>query len=242
MRRIRIMKNVLKVLFCGAVLVFAQNVQAQEETTPVQLPDGIKVVQIGDQQPGIQGGIIYDNTMDTGFYFPPPAGAVPVEIADDVILPDPSMGAGLAHINSFVFNYATATQDVSDCTVGFYTLDAGDAGPDYTAPLAVLTLSGLPGSTDGSVVVFSVTVDLAGQGLDFDFPGTTLTDGTAIGWNGYTFSNVGFGLLTATGGGSHDLFFANVDLNSPYEPLRGFWFFGGSPEASFHIQLLGVIN
>jgi hypothetical protein len=79
------MRNVLKIV-CGIAclggLLLGQSAQAQiGVATPVQYQ--AKLIQIGDV-PAIQGGIVYDNTTDSGFYFPPPAGSVPVTVADDV--------------------------------------------------------------------------------------------------------------------------------------------------------------
>jgi hypothetical protein len=60
-------------------------------------------------------------------------------------------------------------------------------------------------------------------------------------WIGFEYQQVGAGPLLATGAGSRDVFFSNRDLlNPPYNPGRFFYYFGGNPEASFHIQVFGT--
>ncbi|HEV3202924.1 MAG TPA: hypothetical protein VGY77_01005 [Gemmataceae bacterium] len=233
----------LKNLCCLAILILAQSVNAQDEINPVRLPDGIKIIGIGDQEPGIQGDIIYDNTTLTGFWLPPPAGAFPIEIADDVILPDPSLGT--AHVNGFKFSYNQPNTASFDSVVNFYgALDPdGSDGPDQSSAVASFLLPGLPGGG-----IYTVTVDLAVGHADFDWPASTASDATSLNWVGFTFSDsgIGAGLLTATGGGSHDIFWSNRDLNPPYDSGGGngyFWFFTGHfPEASFYMRILGYVN
>ncbi|HEV3202926.1 MAG TPA: hypothetical protein VGY77_01015 [Gemmataceae bacterium] len=240
------MKKILRVFGCGAVLVFVQNLYAQDELNPVKLPDGIKVVRIGDQPTGPPPPPIYNNTADTGHYFAPDPEAVPVEIADDVILPDPSVGT--AHVNGFEFRYYQPDPPSFDCVVNFYgalvSSDplAPDDRPDQTSAVASFTLTGLPGGG-----IFVIDVDLAGQGTDFDWPASTSSDGCFLNWMGFTFSvnGTGAGLTTATGGGSHDFIWSNKDLRPPYGTGDGNGFissFGGTPEASFHIKIFGIVN
>jgi hypothetical protein len=214
----------------------------------VELPKNIPLVAVGDQPPGIQGGVIYDNTTDTNYYFPPPAGANPIVIADDVILPNPA--AGTAHVNSFTFGYATNNVTPSDVTIIFYGGLINDPNaperPDQNNIAAAFTVQGLPASPDGNQVSFEMTVDLAGQALDFDWPASRAGDGTNINWLGFSFTENGYGLLTATGGGSHDKFWSDKRLMPPFDAGDGLgflWFFTDhTPEASFHIQIVGSVN
>jgi hypothetical protein len=246
------MKKLVKALCCSVVLVLAENVQSQDEITPVKLAGGIKIVRIGDQQPGIQGGIIYDNTTDTSAYLPiRDAGSLPLEYADDVILPDPSVGT--AHVNGFSFGYYENGSNPFDLTINFYgallstdPLNPDDR-PDQTSAVASLLLQGLPGDPMSS---FLITVDLAGQGFDFDWPASVASDGSSINWMAFDFPTAGIsgpGLLTATGGGSHDFFWSNKNFDPPYDTGMGGGgylqdFRGHSPEASFHIQITGTVN
>lgn len=215
---------------------WGQFARAGEQTL---VPQEIKVDLVPIGIPPTDGGIIYDNT-DTGtssFYYAPPAGAVPVELADDV------PQGGIFHINSFIFGYATTNTARHEVLVNFYgDLDANDC-PTGT-PVQSLDITGLPGSSDGTVAGFAINVDLVGQGLDFDWLSSFSSTGIAENFIGFTYLQSGAGPVSATGGGSQDLFWSGKDLRSPYESGCFFWNFGGppNPEGSFYIRISGTVQ
>jgi hypothetical protein len=226
------MKGLLKLAWCATALVVAQNALAQaQQVTPTVLT--VKSVNIRGTRTLAPVDFFYDNTMDTGFYFPPPSGAVPVEVADDIPF------KGTHHVSTLVFAYATDQMGDQEVLVNFYGALMPDTGPAQP-PVASLDLTGLPGSPDGTLVVNEVTFDLLGAGMDFDWTASVNDSGYSFNWLGFTFQQNGAGLLTATGGGSMDVFWTNKDLNSPYGGGSFFWFFSGhNPEASFHIKVGG---
>lgn len=182
------------------------------------------------------GSALYDNTTDTGYYFPPPAGAVPCEVADDVPY------TGTWHVTYFAFGYVTDQTGDQEVIVNFYGALGSDDRPAGT-PVQSLDLTGLPGGPDGSLQAWDILVDLVDYGEDFDWTNSTSGDGTYhFNWVSFTFQQQGAGLLTATGGSSMDLFWTGTDLRSPYGSGSFFWNFGGTPEGSFHIQIFGTTN
>lgn len=226
-------KNLFLALGCVAGLFLAQCAQAQVGVvTPVAVsgtptPIGDTIV--------TEGGIFYDNTTPSGFYFAPPAGANPVIVSDDM------HWTGAYHVNAFQFGYASNVPGaaVIDIDIIFYgALD--DMACPTGDPVAAFSFTGLPGVDDQGNNAYTVDVDLAGQGLDFDYTGSTLPDGTPLTWWGLLPHTNGAGPILASGGGSADIFESNKDLNT-FADGCFFYFFGGppNPEGSFHMQLTG---
>jgi len=230
-------RNLLTALGCVAALALAQAAQADVGTVTPQVLKADPIY-LGDV--GTPGGVVYDNTNDgpPTYYFAPNAAAVPVELADDVPY------TGTIHVNSFMFGYATTNTAAHECVITFYGAIAGDDGPDTTSAVASFDFTGLMGSTTGTPQGYIYTVDLAGQGYDFDWPNSTDSTGINENWMSFIYMQSGAGPILATGGGSQDLFWSGTDLVSPYEAGSFFWYFGGppNPEGSFYIQLSGTIQ
>lgn len=228
-------KNLPLVLGCVIGLVLAQGAQAQVSMiTPA--PFTGTIIQIGDSS-ATADVAFYDNTQATAYFASPPPETNPIIYADDM------HWSGTYHVNRMTFGYATFAIGDHAVDVLFYGAVADDLGPDQTVdPVAVLNLTGLPGSPDGTVQGYHVTVDLAGQGLDFDYTASMTSTGDPLTWIGFIFHQNGAGLLLATGGGSTDLFWTDKNLNQPFEDGSFFWSLGGppNPEGSFYVQLAGV--
>ncbi len=227
------MRKVLAVLCAIAGLALGPNARA-DVGIATAVPFKGDPVLVGDDFP--PGNVLYDNTTDTGYYFKPPSGAVPCEVADDIPY------TGTWHVNWFLFGYVTDQTGDQEVIVNFYGALGSDDGPAGT-PVQSLDLTGLPGSPDGSLQAWDILVDLVDYGQDFNWTNSTSGDGTYnFNWVSFSFQQQDAGLLTATGGGSMDVYWTGTDLNSPYESGSFFWNFNGSPAASFHIQIFGTAN
>jgi len=235
-------KNAMKVLCCLAVLGLVPTVQAHEKLKPIKLPKDVQIIPIGDQI-GIQDTLLYDNSTSSGFYTAPPDGAVPVEIATGVVYGDGSTATSW-HVNSFVFGYATNIPDDGtgpiEVIITFYGALAADNGPDTTSAVATFDVPGLPGVTTSNA--YTVTIDLAGQGLDFDWASGVTSDGTLnLNWVSFQFQQTGTGPLLDSGAVDLNAFWSGKDLlNPPYDSGSFFYNFGGQAPPAFFLQITGM--
>ncbi|MFT5462033.1 MAG: hypothetical protein ACI8QS_000905 [Planctomycetota bacterium] len=182
-------------------------------------------------QLGVQGASVpsYANNCTTGSFFG--AGA------DEVIDWGVKAAGASSVVDSFVIGYAT---DAVDTTIGgpgatldiaFYegTLGFGALGTEA----ARYSLAGLPGSASGGFAGYALTVDLTG-GFEF-----CLADGP-IGYGYCTLDPGTTGpLITDIGGcpnGQDDAFDSYV-CPATAGVLNGTFFFGGSPTASWFIEI-----
>jgi len=228
------MKRVLTVLCCVAAMALAQTALADVGVVTPLVFTG-EITPIGDIV--ATDGLPYDNRVDSGFYFAVDPSIVPTCLDDDIPLPN-----GPVHVNTIIFGYVAT--DLSNNQGVIVTAYGGtQAGTDLPDPTNVsggpFALTGLPGSPDGTPTGYEVTVDLAGQGLDFDWVPTQSQGGTYFfNWLDFAYDTAGTGPILATGGGSQDVFAANNTLSPPMnDGVWGLWFFGGNPQASFHIAL-----
>ncbi len=235
-------KYALLVAGCAAALALATTARADVGTvTATRITGDVQAIG-GDQVPG---GTIYNNTTDPGLYFPPPAGAVPVEIGMAVIY------GGTWHVNNLTFGYATTVLDDGsgpiEVIINVYGSLASNDGPDTASgPIASFDIPNLPGSPDGRTVAGWLVgpVDLTAAGADFDWPSSTFAfDGTTTGnWVTFTYQQGNTGPILASGETLLNAFWTGTDLNSPYESGSFFWQFTGTPPPppAFHLAIGGV--
>lgn len=232
------MKNNLgTILGCVATLALTAAGRAEDGTVRPARYDGPLQV-LGGGHVEADGGPLYDNTMLTGRYFSPPNHAVPVEVGMAVQFP------GTWHVDGFTFAYATAVPEdgtgVIDVVVNFYGGLALDDGPDLTTPVLSLELNGLPGAVGSTNAYVVGPVDLAGSGIDFDWPASTSQDGYEnFNWVTFTFRQPRTGPVLAFGEVLLSSFWTGTDLNPPFEPGSFFWSFTGDLPPAFYLQLSG---
>jgi hypothetical protein len=170
-----------------------------------------------------QSVLFYDNSIDSGFYYP--AG---VEIAVPITF------SGSYLVDTIVYQYVLPEDNTfgptTDVIIRVY--EPGPSGGAFGDGILISAVNEdtLP-SSDGTGSV-EVTEDLTFFGNQFRWDAKTIVTGEVGGWISFEFSNPEAGLVTATGG-TNDDFFQDMTDGTFYD-------FGGDPQASFYIQLYGA--
>jgi len=161
--------------------------------------------------------LIYDNSNDSGHYYPP---GLNTEIADY----GTSSGGNVV---KFTIGYSTTQTDPGIITIRFYSGVDGSTNPDFATFLKSFQLSDLPGS---GTYYRDYSIHTQDQ--------FTLASGN-FGYS-YEFDNSATGSIIASGGtGNEDKFW-----EWGYDDIGGWdWYlywFGGSPYAGFYMKVYVV--
>jgi len=173
--------------------------------------------------PASAPAVIYDNTAGNGFFFTPGPGFKQMDWGTVTT-------AGHDGVTAFQIGYATDQMAPVSMNIWFTSGGAGTLGfGTQGTTIAAFGLSGLPGSVSGGVEAYLINVALG----SFCF---ILPDGDV----GYAYelmdTDTGPLLIGPPNEAGVDNAFDRYDLADAY--IGTFWF-GGSPFASFHMQLTG---
>jgi len=198
------------------------------------------------------GTSVWAATAGTGWYFP--SYSYGWNVLDWGDLADDGYGTTGTDIGGFAFAYATSLMmpTTLDAIIVFYGDDDGfDTGTRF--PLAGYWIANLPtGTTQGNV--WTVTVDLQSQGLEFTMEGNDLDGDELLDFSYmYWFINlppsatgpwVAYdpNVTPARAPGCADAFDAFDDPNLIPGSYRGTYWFGGDPYAQFYMELFDMFN
>lgn len=217
------MKTVLSILALGALTapLAAQTLTTGEAPVPV-VPQYAGTYDVTSDTliptaPPPGGTIVFDNTTGNGFFTTPGT--------NQAVMDWGTLSAGGSNsITSLQIGYATST--IGDISMNI-ALHEGANGFGNTGTTTAYSLSGLPGSPDGSIAAWLLDVTLGAP--------LVLPDGP-IAWT-YECPDDNTGPLTIgppNEAGVIDAFDQYDGLGGPYV---GTFFFGGVPFASWHMQL-----
>lgn len=171
-----------------------------------------------------QSVLFYDNSIDTGFFFPSGAEefAIPISFTGSYIVE--------RVVYQFVLPEGNASGPTTDAILRFY-----EPGPSLGAfgdgiLIQAIREETLPESSGTNNV--TVDEDLTFFGDHFQWNALPIITGETGGWLSVQFTNPEAGLVTAIGGTDDDIFQNMTDG----EYLN----FGGVPQASFLIQIYGT--
>ena len=223
------------VLASLALSIFAVSAQAQTLDTSVKAFNGpvteydydLATGTITKTLPGPASAplVVYDNTFTNNFFFTPGPGVKVMDWGNVTT-------SGHNCITDFSFAYATDFIGTVDLAVHFTSGAIDTLGfCELGSALPSFLFTGLPGSVAGEVVANAFNVNLSGSGDCFDLP-----DGD-VGY-AYEFFDTDTGPLLI--GPPNEAGVSNAfDRYDLSDVCLGTFFFGGTPFASFWMELTG---
>jgi hypothetical protein len=211
-----------------ACLLFAEAATAQDAVALAAPPvhAGTYDPVTGTLLPGSQPDedVLYDNTADNGSFFVPGKGFIEMDWGT------PAYGGNGAVLTGYQIGYAT-TRTTGQLAMIIRLHEGATGHGEFGTVIYEETLRGLPLSTGGAQ---GFTVDvLLGEPLD-------VLDG-AVGWS-YEFNDDETGPLLVGPPNAAGVENAWDEYASPKNEYVGTFWFGGTPYASFHLQLTGTAN
>lgn len=228
--------RVAAVLVTMALLIFAVSAQAQNLSNNHERFDG-QVIEIDydlatgtisnpTEGPESAPTVIYSNVVGNGSFYRPLPGFKVMDWGNVTT-------SGYDCVTAFQVGYATDAMAPISMNISFTTGGAGTLGyGTMGTTVASFALSGLPGSPDGiAIAAYTVNVNLSSAGATFNLP-----DGDV----GYLYemleSNTGPLLVGPPNEAGVSNAFDKYDLANTHV---GTYWFGGTPMASFHMEITG---